>query len=129
MAVEIFSPNRQEKMCRTRGSISVPLDSQATSLPTELWRLANSNMMKFIVLCLFDLLLYIHGKQLRSCWICHLSPCPTVTSLPTIWDELAQVITRHISPQMSTSCVTSVLVKTVLRVPNDMSTIFMTKYK
>ena len=59
----------------------------------------------------------------------HLSPCPTVRSLPTICDELARVINRHISPQMSRSCVTSVLVKTVLRVPYDMSTIFMTKYK
>ena len=58
-----------------------------------------------------------------------LSPCPTVTSLPKICDELARVITRQISPQMSTSCVTSVLVKTVLRVPYDMSIIFMTKYK
>ena len=32
------------------------------------------------------------------------SPCPTVPSLPTICDELARVITRHISPQMSTTC-------------------------
>ena len=32
-----------------------------------------------------------------------LSPCFTVTSLSTICDELARVITRHISPQMSTS--------------------------
>ena len=30
-------------MCRTRGSISVPLDSQATSLPTELWHPALRN--------------------------------------------------------------------------------------
>ena len=54
--------------------------------------------------------------------------CPTVTSLPTICDELARVVTCHISPQISTSCVISVLVKTVLRVPYDMSTIFMMKY-
>ena len=45
MAVEIFSgPNLHEKMCRTRGSIAVPLDSQATSLPTELKRPAASNL-------------------------------------------------------------------------------------
>ena len=37
MASEIFSwPNLRERMCRTRGSIVVPLASQATSLPTEL---------------------------------------------------------------------------------------------
>ena len=37
MAVEIFSwPNLHEKMCRTRGSIAMPLDSQAISLPTRL---------------------------------------------------------------------------------------------
>ena len=36
MTEEIFSlPNLHEKMCQTRGSIAVPLDSQATSLPTE----------------------------------------------------------------------------------------------
>ena len=58
-----------------------------------------------------------------------ISPCPTVTSLPTICDELAGVITRNISRQMSTSCVTSVLVKSALRVLQDMSRIFMTKYK
>ena len=46
-----------------------------------------------------------------------------------ICGELVPVITRHISPQMSTSCVTSVLVKTVLRVPYNMCTIFMTKDK
>ena len=57
-----------------------------------------------------------------------ISHCPAVTSLPMICDEL-RVITRHVSPQMSTSCVTSILVKIVLRVPYDMSTIFMTKYK
>ena len=37
MAIEIISwPNLHEKMCRTRGLIAVPLNSQATSLPTEL---------------------------------------------------------------------------------------------
>ena len=37
MAVEIISwPNLHEKMCWTRGSIAVPLDSQVTSLLTEL---------------------------------------------------------------------------------------------
>ena len=30
--------NLNEKMCRTRGTIAVPLDSQAKSLPTELLR-------------------------------------------------------------------------------------------
>ena len=35
-------------------------------------------------------------------------------SLSTICDELVRVINRHISPLMSTSCVTRVLVKTVL---------------
>ena len=45
MAVEIFSrPNLHEKMCRTRGSIAVPLDSQATSLPTELERPAAADL-------------------------------------------------------------------------------------
>ena len=57
------------------------------------------------------------------------SPCQTFTSLSTICDKLAQVITHQISPLMSTSCVARALVKTVLRVPYNISMTFTSKYQ
>ena len=63
MAVEIISwPNLHEKMCRTRRSIAVPFDSQATSLPTDL-----GFCMLTLKMEVFSRLLntgYIHGVEI-----------------------------------------------------------------
>ena len=71
MTVEIFSgPNLHEKICRTQGSIAAPLDSQATSLPTEVPNLAG-NKDNYLVSDEFE----IRPDQTMNCGI----SCPRQT--------------------------------------------------
>ena len=99
MAVKIISwPNLHEKMWRMRGWIVVPLDSQATSLPTEQKRLAFASMWLGST-CSKD----IHFSPGKAWYICRHShdqnpaECQLV---PLHFQDIAEVKTCQISPTM-----------------------------